>query len=555
MRRVFASAGFVILFSSCAFGQTAPKSPVFEAADVHGTRPRLYTNFRSNSYLTTVFAGGIYELHIASMADLIRTAYGIDTNAIPNQSSSEHLFGGPSWLETERFELVAKAPPDSTPADLRLMLQALLADRFKLVVHKADKPTDVFVLSGGKKLLMKVSQNSEDPGCKPVWPANGPPRYLEVNCQAVTMADFMHTIRQCARTYVKYPMVDLTKLDGSYDFSLKWTPWGMMPPGEEDAVPYISFFDAVDKQLGLKLEAGKLPMPVLVIDSVNRTPTANAPGVAKLLPVTDEFEVASVKPSRPDDKDRRIRGMPGGRFEVENVPLKTLMALAWNMEEEENLILDAPKWIESVKLDIVAKAAGPQSPRPLPVIDFQVMLQTLLKERFKITAHTEDRPIPVWTLVLGKRGLKLQAGDPGGRSKRFRPLASRRAKGWVEGSPIRQSRMPECDHGTTGGHVAWRLQSLCRSPGCRQNRVERRLHFHAYLQPHKCGGSSSKPQPDTPLTAEGQNDNALPNASPPLEALSMFEALEKVGLHLESGQKHPEPILVIDHMEPLVPDN
>ena len=292
MRRVFTSIGFVTLLSGCLLGQTAPKSPVFEAADVQVTRPRLFTNFRSNSYLTTSFAGGIYKLHIASMADLIRTAYGMDAEAI-EQSSSERLFGGPTWLDTDRFEVIAKAPPDSTQADLRLMLQSLLADRFKLIVHQADEPIDVFILSEGKKLLMKESEGSGDPGCKPQWAG----RYAEMTCHGVPMTDLVRQIHQWGFDAIKHPMVDLTRLKGSYDFSLKWTPWGIMPPGEADASPYISIFDAVDKQLGLKLEAAKHPMPVLVIDNVNRKPAENPPGLAKILPVTDEFEVATVKPS------------------------------------------------------------------------------------------------------------------------------------------------------------------------------------------------------------------------------------------------------------------
>ena len=193
MRRVVGSVGFVILSSGWLSGQTAPKSPVFEAADVHVTRPRLSTNFRADSFLTTAFVGGIYKLHIASMADLIRTAYGMEAQAT-QQSSSERLFGGPTWLETDRFEVVAKAPPNPTQADLRLMLQALRAERFKLVVHNAEEPIDVYVLSEGKKLLMKES-GSGDPGCD--FPRfDGPPRYSEVNCHNIPIADLVRQIRQ-----------------------------------------------------------------------------------------------------------------------------------------------------------------------------------------------------------------------------------------------------------------------------------------------------------------------------------------------------------------------
>src|SRR5580693_6792283 len=134
MQRVFASVGLLIFLGGAAFGQTAPTSPAFDLADVHVSPPA------SNAFMRGGFVpGGRYELHTASMVDLISTAYGVEADAV---------FGGPNWLESDRFEIIAKAEPKSTEADRKLMLQALLADRFKLVVHKDEKPQDVFTLTG-----------------------------------------------------------------------------------------------------------------------------------------------------------------------------------------------------------------------------------------------------------------------------------------------------------------------------------------------------------------------------------------------------------------------
>src|SRR5439155_11181712 len=119
MERVFAAIGLLALLNSGALGQTSPSSPVFGVADVHVSPPVSNPFMRGG-----LISGGRYELHTASMVDLIKTAYGVD---------AESVFGGPSWLDSDRFEIIAKAPPKSSEADRQLMLQALLAERFKLV--------------------------------------------------------------------------------------------------------------------------------------------------------------------------------------------------------------------------------------------------------------------------------------------------------------------------------------------------------------------------------------------------------------------------------------
>jgi uncharacterized protein (TIGR03435 family) len=78
-----------------------------------------------------MFRGGRYEIHNASIVDLIRIAYGIDDQL----SKGDKVVGGPNWVEFDRFEVIAKAAPNTPQDTMRRMLQALLADRFKLVVH------------------------------------------------------------------------------------------------------------------------------------------------------------------------------------------------------------------------------------------------------------------------------------------------------------------------------------------------------------------------------------------------------------------------------------
>src|SRR2546428_12856721 len=153
MMRVFAGIMSAALLSGAAFSQTTDPRPTFEAADVHVSPRGTNTNFR------TSLRGERYEVHNASMVDLIRTAYSVD---------AEKVVAGPNWLEFDRFDVTALVPPNTPQPKLKLMLQSLLADRFKLVVHNDTKPVLGFVLSMGKgKPKLKEADASGKTGCQP----------------------------------------------------------------------------------------------------------------------------------------------------------------------------------------------------------------------------------------------------------------------------------------------------------------------------------------------------------------------------------------------------
>ena len=82
---------------------------------------------------------------------------------------------------------------------------------------------------------------------------------------------------------MSYPVTDSTGLKGSFDFEIKWTPRALLQKAGADG---ISIFDAVDKEMGLKLDLATAPSPVLIVDSVHQMPTANAPGLEKILPAS-----------------------------------------------------------------------------------------------------------------------------------------------------------------------------------------------------------------------------------------------------------------------------
>src|ERR1700689_4383398 len=123
MMRAFAGISLIAILSNAALGQAltpqaAETTPTFELADVHVSPHTLTPNMRGG-----VLRAGRYDILTATMVDLIRTAYGID---------ADKVLGGPSWLDTDHFDVRAKAPSGATAETAKLMLQALLADRFQL---------------------------------------------------------------------------------------------------------------------------------------------------------------------------------------------------------------------------------------------------------------------------------------------------------------------------------------------------------------------------------------------------------------------------------------
>jgi len=166
------------------------------------------------------------------------------------------------------------------------MLQTLLAERFKLVIHHDQKAVPVYALlvgKGGPKLKPSAPHDAGKKDCQRQGVVGGVPGMLQVTSTRMTMADLAELLPDTAPAYVDLPVVDLTELKGSYDFKLNWTGRAALEGRRRDADGNIitepagglSMFDALQAQLGLKLESRKHPMPVIVVDHVERIPTDN----------------------------------------------------------------------------------------------------------------------------------------------------------------------------------------------------------------------------------------------------------------------------------------
>jgi uncharacterized protein (TIGR03435 family) len=537
MTRTFAGLALIALLSGQLAGQSPADLPSFDIADVHAGTTNPGVGMTGGQ-----LRAGRYELHNATMVDLIRTAYSVD---------AEKVVGGPSWLELDKFTIVAKAPQSTPAPTVKLMLQSLLADRFKLTVRQDTRSMTAYVLTvvGGKPKMKEASGPGS--GCQP-QPQPPEPGVVPIQvgvCRGVTMETFAQLIPRVAGNYLTTPLVvDQTGLKETWDFEIRFHARPLLQAAGSDAV---SLFDALEKQLGLKLELKDFPASAFVVDSVNRTPTPNSPEVAKVLPppAPPEFEVADVKLSGPDSKGPMARIQPTGLVTVSAMPLKTLIGLAWDMDPSERL--DGPKSLESVKVDIVARAFASTAQTDMPPIEIDTlrqMLRALLIERFKMQTHVEDRPINGYVLSADKP--RLTKADPSSRTKCQEGPATAAAADPRNRNPV-LSRLITCQN-MTMAQFAERLQFLAngyvRVPALDATGLEGGWSFTVNFSPIGAflGGGPGRggDAPAGPPAGGG----AL-SASEPNGAISLPEALDKqLGLKLEL-KKRPIPVLVIDHVE------
>jgi uncharacterized protein (TIGR03435 family) len=512
---------WVALVSSAAFSQNiADKTPSFDSADVHVSPPSINPTMHGGA-----LRGGRYEVHTATMVDLISAAYNMEPDKI---------LGGPSWLDWDRFNVIAKASQGTSRENLNLMLQSLLADRFKLVVHKDMKPMPTFVLTAGKP-KMKQASGSGESGCKgvPQNPAPGAVPYQVVSCQNVTMVALADMLTRFGRgNYLADPVVDQTGLSGTWDLELKWTPRNRLAQAGPDG---IGLLEAVDKQLGLKLEAKKAPTPVLIVDNVNQKPTPNDPSVTAKIPAPPptEFEVASIKPS-PLDARGQNGHMQNGRLDLRNYTLKQMIRIAWDLNNNDDMIVGLPKSADSDHYDLIAKVAtsGPQNAEDIDYDTLQLMLRGLLGDRFGLKVHMEDRPISAYTMTATPAAqTKLQKADPQNRtnckaaSSAQNPMLNR----LITCTNVTMTQFADVLQDMVSGYVKAPIKDATGLVGY----WDLSVNFSGVnLLP---GGNF-----DPNKAAE----TSVPNGS-----LSLPEAmLKQLGLKLQM-EKRPIPVLVVDHVE------
>lgn len=260
-KQAIAAALTVALFGAGVHAQAPAK---FEVASVRPSKP-------GETQVTVNWTGGVTMINVPLRA-IVQFAYGINTPS--------RIAGYPDWTNVERFDIQAKAPEGLKGVEqMRPMLQNLLADRFKMVARFEKRELQSYVLVKAKlnaplgpnlkpsKAICAGRGGTPNPDAVPcgVRPG-GAGRILLVGIPVAQLAPLISLV-------VQRPVVDRTGIEGLYDVELTFTPEA--PIGSDLANPGApSIFTALQEQLGLKLDAERELVDVLVIEKIER-PTEN----------------------------------------------------------------------------------------------------------------------------------------------------------------------------------------------------------------------------------------------------------------------------------------
>jgi len=326
MLRVIMRASLVVFTSCAAFAQTAENSPTFEVASVKPAAPITgnFIRMGMRGGPGTPDPGQISYSNV-TLKNVLTNAYGVKGFQI----------SGPGWLDSERYDIVAKLPRGATKEQFMVMLQNLLAERFKLTLHREKRDLPMYALVVGKN-GPKLKESVDDPPPKegdapkvggPA--ADGPPPppgklpmgrdgfpvmppgmggrggasmiFMNGNVRLTANRQSMAGLAEMLSVQFDLPVVDMTGLKGNYDITMYFAPEGLAgmrmlggltppppgapPPGEggggmpmasaPDAQSNPNLFASLQEQLGLKLEQRKGPVDLLVIDHLEKAPIEN----------------------------------------------------------------------------------------------------------------------------------------------------------------------------------------------------------------------------------------------------------------------------------------
>jgi uncharacterized protein (TIGR03435 family) len=318
----------LLLAAAGIYAQTpAPHALAFEVASIKAAGPLDPAAIQSGKMrMGMKIDGARVDIGSFSLRDLIRTAYEV----------KDYQISGPDWLggvmSAQRFNIQATIPEAATKEQVPQMLQVLLADRFKLVVHRENKDHSVYALVVGKngvKLQAADPDPVPDPKAEPTLEPPAEPKKGEMvmgqgTSQVRVSGDMqrgkgvtvkggpmgqmhmsmvdgrmhmeadkmdMPTLAEFATRFVDRPVVDMTELKGNYKVTLdlsmddiknvaRAAGMGAMmgeagKPSTEASDPSGSSIFTSIQQMGLKLEARKAPLPIIVVDHLEKTPTEN----------------------------------------------------------------------------------------------------------------------------------------------------------------------------------------------------------------------------------------------------------------------------------------
>ena len=227
----------------------------------------------------------------------LNRVFGLAWN-LPADPPAAYLVA-PKWVDTTLVDVTGRAFATPNPANqaqldedlIRMMLRSLLVEKFQIKWHMEDRPMPAYELLADSPKMTKADPTKRTrcfEGAPPGSPAAAkPPQFPRlVTCQNVSMAQFAQMLPSIAGGYTRVAALDNTGLQGGYDFMLNFSPIQQVQGARPelgaanagvalDPTGALSLMDAMRRQLGIRMEETKRPVPVLVIDSINEKPTEN----------------------------------------------------------------------------------------------------------------------------------------------------------------------------------------------------------------------------------------------------------------------------------------
>jgi uncharacterized protein (TIGR03435 family) len=236
------------------YGQQAPS---FEVASITACKPGTPEPPGEHAGLVQfIYPGGRFTARATSVQFLLEWAYDIQ--------GPQHE-GGPSWLGTDRYDIVAKAATNATDDETKLMVRTLLADRFHLKFHHETKNLSVYVVSQGKTAPKLFPPTEGEPHSLRIAPISGAGQKI-ASYHVVATRFSLNQLTNVFARQLGSVIVNRTGLDDPFDFTLDLTPDDTRPNPLDPTLLIASMRD----QLGLTLKYEKAPVDVLVIENVEK---------------------------------------------------------------------------------------------------------------------------------------------------------------------------------------------------------------------------------------------------------------------------------------------
>jgi uncharacterized protein (TIGR03435 family) len=512
--------------------------------------------YRPSINYTVTSGHGRVDIRNATLVNLIDYAHGIEDDDGREDLS---ITGGPTWLDFDRFDAAALVPslqpaiPDTgqptfgmylplTNGTVRPVVERILEERFHLKYHNEDRPLPGYVVTvakDGPKLAV-AKDPTEPGGCQAAREKDNPGR-VTTTCKSETIGQFLTLIGGTFR----HPLLDHTGLTKPYDFTLRFSSEQLLT--RQDSIN--AYIEELNKQLGIVATLGDVPQPALVVDHVDRTPAANPPETAKLLPATPEFEseVASIRVANTTEPQAQMHPS-GSQITFSNYSLEQLVVEAWQLPSSA-MLGNVPPWLDRVRYTILAKLPPEVDGRTLVLHQdpLDSMLQKLLVDRFHIQSHWGQQTADGYVLLAGTP--RMKKADPSSRTYcKYGPAEGEKDVRRVD-SPF--NGMFHCQN-VTMAQFADLLSAVAR--GDIKNRiVDKTALTGSYdFSLSYTGTSRLRVQEAAAQAAAKQAGEAI---AEPVEGLAIEDAVRKeLGVRL-GKQPLPLPFLILDHIDETPTEN